>query len=98
MGTKISVSVDTKLEKYPKATATFDGTNTPRFWHDPVLRKSLADAINLAGDNKDIFDYCNFLFSHVNNAIRRRYGGQELQLESVTVIGQFGDNSITSYQ
>jgi hypothetical protein len=90
MNCTVSYNVGTGLSQYPVATATYIGTNIARFWHDPTLKKALAEAINVSGTDKDIFDYCNFLFSHVDNVIRRRYGGVELQLESVTVTS--GDN------
>ena len=96
MGTRVTVTEETGYSRYPVAEATFDGTQTARFWHDPTFRKSLVEAIKLAGEDKDIFDFCNFLFSHVNNAVRRRYGGQEIVLYSVTVSSP--DSKITAYQ
>ena len=98
MGTMVTVRVDTGYARYPIAEACFDGTNIARYWHDPTFRKSLGEGIKLASDDKDIFDFCNFLFSHVNNAIRRRYGGLEVQLVNVTVYGQDKETTIISYQ
>jgi|GEM_PF-5859645 hypothetical protein len=98
MNVNVSYSVDTGCKLYPTATATYIGTNIARFWHDPFLKKAIDDAVVLAGLDKDIFDYCNFLFSQVDNAIRRRYGGRELQLESVTVIGENEKTTVISFQ
>jgi len=97
MGTRIAVTVYTEYPQYPEATASYDGTNIARFWHDPALKKSLVEAIKVAGDDKDPFDFANFLFSQVNNVIRRRYGGQELQLESISVITADG-RTVISYK
>lgn len=77
-------------------SATYVGTNIARFWRDPFLKKALVDAINLAGTDKDAFDYCNFLFSSVDNAVRRRYGGRELTLDSVVI--DDGNFTVTSFQ
>lgn len=98
MNCNVSVTIETGCPKYPKATATYIGTNIARFWHDPFLRKAVADATKVAGTDKDTFDYCNFLFSYVDNAIRRRYGGRELEVESVTVIDEVGQSSVTSFK
>lgn len=76
--------------------ATYGGTNTPRYWNDPFLRKAIVEAVDRAGTDKDLFDYCNFIFSQVDNAIRRRYGGREIVLDSVNVSD--GYKSVTSYQ
>lgn len=76
--------------------ATYEGTNIARFWRDPFLRKAVQDAVKTAREDMDNFELCNFIFSSVNNAIRRRYGGQELQLESVTLISSGRDMEIVS--
>lgn len=98
MNCSVSATVDTECPKYPTATASYIGTNIARFWHDPFLKKSLADAVKKAGTDKDIFDYCNFLFSDVDNAVRRRYGGQELMLDSVTVSGDNNTFQVISFR
>ncbi len=98
MNCRVSATVDTECPRYPKATATYIGTNIARFWHDPFLRKALSDAVKVAGTDKDIFDYCNFLFSQVDNAIIRRYGGRELQLESVKVVGVNDSITVVSFR
>jgi hypothetical protein len=98
MNCSVSTTVDTDCPRYPKAVTTYIGTNIARFWHDPFLRKAVADAVKVAGTDKDIFDYCNFLFSHVDNAVRRRYGGRELELESVTVVGEGEQISVVSFK
>jgi len=98
MNCSVSSTVDTGCKQYPSATATYIGTNIARFWHDPFLRKALSDAVKVAGTDKDIFDYCNFLFSQVDNAIIRRYGGRELQLESVKVVGVNDSITVVSFR
>jgi hypothetical protein len=98
MNCNVSATVDTGFKQYPLATATYIGTNIARFWHDPFLRKALVDAIKAAGADKDIFDFCNFLFSQVDNAIVRRYGGRELQLDSVTVVGENELTTVVSFR
>ncbi len=89
MGAKLSIIENNVI-------ATFDGTNTARFWRDPSLRKAVQEAINAAREDMDIFELSNFIFSYVNNAVRRRYGGQELQLESVTVKSSGRDMEVVS--
>jgi hypothetical protein len=98
MNCSVSAAADTGYKQYPLASATYIGTNIARFWHDPFLRKALVDAIKAAGEDKDIFDYCNFLFSQVDNAVRRRYGGRELQLESIKVVGEHDQITVVSFQ
>jgi len=98
MNCRVSATVDTECPRYPTAIATYIGTNIARFWHDPFLRKALADAVKQAGADKDIFDYCNFLFSQVDNAVIRRYGGRELELDSVTVVGENNQTTVVSFK
>lgn len=98
MNCSVSSTVSTDCKQYPSATATYIGTNIARFWHDPFLRKVLADAVKVAGENKDIFDYCNFLFAQIDNAIIRRYGGRELQLDSVKVVGANENITVVSFR
>jgi hypothetical protein len=85
MNASITVTVNTLNDRYPVATATFSGTQISRHWKDPFFTKALLEAITLAGVDKDIYDFTNFIFSQVNNVSRRRYKGQEVQLQSVTV-------------
>lgn len=96
MNARVTVVLQTGCTKYPVAKATYIGTNISRFWKDPNLYSFLFKAAVEAGEDKDIFDYCNFLFSQVDNYIRRRYGGKELQLEKVVVISD--DTEVESYQ
>lgn len=93
MNANVSVHVD--VAGY-SITAIYAGTNTPRYWNDPSLRKFVEDAMKNAGNDKDLFDYCNFIFSQVDNATRRRYGGREIILSSIEV--NTGVKSVISYQ
>jgi hypothetical protein len=88
MATKVIVEIETGYFKYPFAKAIFYGTNIARFWRDPYLKKSLFDSAVDAKDDKDIFDFCNLLFANVDKLMRRKFGGQEVVLESVEVIGE----------
>lgn len=97
VGTKVKITIDTGYVKYPSVIAVFDGTNTARFWKEPYLKKSIVDAVNDASDDKDIFDFANFIFASVNNAVKRRYKGQELMLESVEALGN-AETSAISYR
>ena len=90
-----SVSIIIDAEEYGIVTATYGGTNIARFWNDPSLEKFMKEAVSLAGEGKDLFDFSNFLFSQINNSIKRRYGGQELQLKSVEVNNLI--KKVTSY-
>jgi hypothetical protein len=94
MDTKVIIKVD--LDEEGVVFATYIGTNISRFWSDPHLRSFIDDAIKVAGKGKDIFDFTNFLFSQIDNSIRRRYGGRELQLDSVKFIKNDGSISILS--
>lgn len=89
------ISVHIEGEWYD-ITATYTGTNTPRYWNDPALVKFVEDAMVNAGNDKDLFDYCNFIFAQVDNAIRRRFGGREIVLSSIEV--DTGTKSVISYQ
>lgn len=92
---KASVTVAYEAGDYV-IEATYGGTNTPRYWNDPFLRKAIVEAVDKAGAEKDLFDYCNFIFAQVDNAIRRRYGGREVILDYINV--SLGYKSVTSYQ
>jgi ribulose kinase len=96
MGTKVVIKSSCLNDEYSVAEATYIGTNISRFWSDPHLKTFLEEAIKVAGTDKDIFDFCNFLYSQVNNSIRRRYGGKELQLESVIVHKSGGSMAVVS--
>ena len=90
-----NVSTTIVLGEY-RIISTYGGTNTPRYWNDPFLRKAVEEAASKAGTDKDLFEYCNFIFAQVDNAIRRRYGGREIILSSIEVSN--GYKSVTSYQ
>ena len=76
--------------------ATYSGTNVSRYWNDHFLKKSIEEAVTRAGTDKDLFDYCGFIFAQVDNAVRRRYGGREIIVHSITV--SRADKAVISYQ
>jgi hypothetical protein len=94
MKTKVVVAVETGYFKYPTVVATFYGTSVSRFWKDAYLRKSLLDAAVDAKDDKDIFDFANLIFSQVNQLVKKRYGAQDLILESVEAMSDVDNTSI----
>jgi hypothetical protein len=86
MGARIEYFLDTGVQKYPQIEVIYDGTQVSRFYKDQFLKNIISTAIRESSDSNDTYDYCNLIFSYINNAVRRRYNGQELQLYRVTVI------------
>lgn len=92
---KVTVKLDTGYFDYPYVVVTYDGTNIGRFFKDEYLKKSVWDAIVDAKDDKDIYDFANFVFSAVNNAVKRHYRGQELMLLDVEVVNAEDERSVS---
>ena len=94
MQTDVVVTIEAKGGR--TIDGRYGGTDISRYWKDPYLKKVLLDAAERTDDTNDAFDYCNLIFSYADNLIKRRYGGRNVQLKSVTVYTV--DTEVTSYQ
>lgn len=95
MGNEVTITVETGYFTYPQVVVVFDGTNIGRYFKDSYLYESIWDAIVDAKDDKDLFDFASFIFSAVNNSVKRHYRGQELMLFSVEAINDAYQKSVT---
>jgi len=86
MTNQVVISIETGYFKYPFVYVTYEGTKLHRFYKDGYLKSIIFDAAVDAKDDLDIFDFCNFIFSSVNQAIKRHYTGQDVILREVEVI------------
>lgn len=91
---KITVRLETGYPEYPFVEVTYDGNKVGRFFSDDYIRKSAQEVIAEATDNKDAYNFVNYIFAAVNQAVKRHYTGQDLMLESVRVL-VLGDYWIT---
>lgn len=80
---RVSVSVETGFPKYPVVWVTYEGTDVAHRFKDEYLKNIVWDAVVDAKDDKDIYDFVSLVFTGVNNAIKRRYHGQEIMLYTV---------------
>ena len=82
MDTKVAVTVDTGIDKYPVVKAVFFGVQIERYWDTPNFKKFINQAIAVGDTKKDMFDFGNYLFSQVENLTQRQYGSS-IKLESI---------------
>jgi hypothetical protein len=94
MGNEVTITVETGYFSYPQVVVVFDGTNIGRYFKDTYLYESIWDTVVDAKDDKDLFDFANFIFSAVNNSVKRHYRGQELMLFSVEAHDEYHQKSI----
>jgi len=93
----IPVSREITIEDKCYITVEFDGTKMEKYWNDPYLKKILVDAVkDVLTEDKDLFDFANFLYAQINQSVKRRYSGQELMLKSVEAYSFNGDTVTVS--
>ena len=80
MNDEVKIELDTGYFKYPYLVVTFDGIDIRNHFKDEYLNTIILDAIVDASDDKDLYDFTAFIFSAVNNSVKRRYKGQSLML------------------
>jgi hypothetical protein len=94
MPNSVKVTVKTEFSSYPEVIAEYEGIKLNRFWNNPFLIQVVENAIKRAGNSNDAYDFTNLIYSDVNNALRKRYGGQELQLKSVSTLSISRNNKV----
>ena len=84
MKNKIKYTVFSNGPTFDFVVVCYEGTKLYKYWNDAYLKQLIEDAID-SWTSDDVYESANYIYTYINQGIKRRYSGQELTLSKVTV-------------